>query len=311
MPVQLFPFADELRNRTYKVWLIAQNNAVAGCNPILHVDGKQLSFSNNCAKTDNFRVDRQLRPVCAAWEDNFNGNSLDLSRWVVENGPAPGSSPAQSNIGTFSPTHVGVQGGVLTLTLTQELDQNSVWHSTGALIHTHAPCSYGTYEWTMRMGSRTNGPSSTGVNISGGVSAGLTYANNSEHEIVFEHSAHSSLASGNGVSAPESIWFVNFHNTDPANPLHDPETAGEGTVTEHGLSDVYSEFHRYKFIWEPGKITYYIDGVVQAVHTTNVPDVPGFFLISYFGRNFSPWGGLAETGPHYFFVTRAAYTPLP
>src|SRR3990172_261997 len=128
----------------------------------------------------------------------------------------------------------------------------------------------------MRMGSTADYPLATGVNLSGGVSAGFTYWNNSEHEIVFEHSAHSAIPPAS-LYSPESIWFVNFRNTDPQNGFHDPEDAGEGTTTEYGLPDVYDgslplySFHTYKFVWEPGRINFYIDGVWKKEHVTNVP----------------------------------------
>ena len=296
LPVQMFPF-DETPSRggVYKVWLIAQSSAVPGCEPTVDSDGRQLHFASRCAKSDNFKVDRQVQPACAAWHDDFNQGTLDLTRWVVVSGPAPGSS--ETNIGTFDPANVSLAGGLLTLTLTQQQNPDLVWLSTGALIHTHVPCGYGTYEWTMRMSSLTNGPSSTGTNVSGAVSAGFTFINNSENEIAIEHSA----------ASPESIWFVNFHNQDPFN--RDP-LPSEETNTEHPLADVFNAFHHYKFIWRPGSIRFFIDGQEITEHTTNVPTAPGFFMISHFGRDFAPWGGLATAGTRFFFIRRAAFTPL-
>ncbi len=66
-PVQLFPF-DFTPNpgREYKVWLIAQSSAVAGCTPSVSLtDPKVLIFPNSCAKTDNFKVRaRACDPNC-------------------------------------------------------------------------------------------------------------------------------------------------------------------------------------------------------------------------------------------------------
>lgn len=325
-PVQLFPYTNS-RNGTYKVWLIAQSSAVTGCNPTVASDLKRLTFPGGCAKTDNYKVDSQTQPFCAAWSDEFTGDSLDPTRWEPPvTGPAPGGAEQVSS--TFDPGNVSVGNGLLTLKLDQGILPEGLIISSGALVRTLAPCGYGTYEWTMRMGSETNGPSSTGFNRSGGVSAGLTFWNDSENEIVFEHSAHTGLPPS---TAPESIWFVNFHNLDPANrgPIEcesqNPPvpTNCEGTVTEHGLlppGNVYSQFHHYKFVWEPGSIKFYIDPDPldpdpdpnpKAVHTTNVPVVPGLFLISYFGRNFADWGGLATPGERFFYVDRVSYTPLP
>lgn len=306
-PVQLAPFSDTPNNGGgYKVWLIAKSSAeVAGCDTTIDTNNPQIIiFKSGCAKTDNFKVDFQSDPACAAWVDEFGQTSLDANRWSVVTGPAPGSNEDQQHTGTFEASHVSVSDGYLRLLLTQEARIGGGYLSKGGLIRTHVPCGYGIYEWTMRMGSTATNPSGSGINVSGGVSAGLTFWNNSETEIVFEHSA---AASG----PPENIWFVNFHNSDPSNGAHDPELAGEGTVTKDPLADVYETIHHYKFVWEPGKITFYVDGVEQAMHDTNVPSVPGFFMMSYFGRNFEFWGGFATIGaPRLFFIDRASYTPL-
>ena len=309
-PVQLWPF-DNTNSGVYKVWLIAKSDdVVSGCNTTVESGGKRLNFISKCAKTDNFKVDSQTQPACTAWVDNFNQGTLDLARWELPvSGLAPGSVPEQRNIGVFDPINVSLAGGLLTLKLTQTLDLGGVWHSSGAVIRTLAPCGYGTYQWTMRMGSSANDPLATGTIPSGGVSSGLTYWSNSQTEIVFEHSAHSAALYGNGTWAPESIWFVNFHNLDPT---RDPLVT-EGTVEEHQLlplGNVYNEFHDYKFVWTSVSITFYIDGVLSALHTSNVPTVPGLFMISYFGRNFAFWGGYASEVTRYFYVKRASYTPL-
>jgi beta-glucanase (GH16 family) len=177
------------------------------------------------------------------------------------------------------------------------------------LVRSLAPCGYGTYTWTMRMGSDDSTPNDGGGNnVSGGVSAGFTYWNNSIHEIVFEHSAHSGADNPNLPAAPESILFVNFHNIDPTT---DP-VESEGTVTEQPLSPegtVYNDFMTYKFVWEPGLIRFYIDDVLFATHTTNVPVVPGLFMIQIFGRDFQFFGGPATAGTRYFYIDHVSYTP--
>ena len=251
----------------------------------------------------------QVPPLCpGAWVDDFN--TLDPTRWLVANEPAPGSSV--TNLGFYDPNNVGVGDGLLTLTLTQtdtgvpNSDGNTVWESRGALIYTPDLCGYGTYEWTMRMGSSSINPLQPGNNVSGGVSGGLVFLNPSVTEIVFEHSAHS-WQNGNGHSAPESIWFVNFHNVAPLEVVDEVE---EQTFTEHPLADVYQSFHHYKFILKPDSITYCIDNRRITVHTDDVPSDPGHFMISYFGRNFALWGGTATPGTRSFYVDRAGYTPL-
>ena len=321
-PVQLYPFADTpSKGLGYKVWLIAQSSTIDGCVDPLPIESKdvELSFSNKCAKTDSFKVERQAGPFCAEWEDHFEGNALDTSRWEIVTGQAPGT--AQQNVGSFVADHVEVSGGFLRIKLTQENAGNG-FLSKGGLVRSLASCSYGWYTYEMRFGSTANDPIATGVNLSGGVSAGFTFANNSEHEIAFEHSAHT--APPHGTSAPEAAWFVSWHNSAPQDNGHDPEAAMEFAETEHPFDEAYTHVHTYMYFWEPGKVTFYIDDLETPLAVYNnddldpdvVPDVPGFVLLQYFGRNLEGWGGFASPGDppeetqRFFYVNRFHYKPL-
>ncbi len=84
------------------------------------------------------------------------------------------------------------------------------------------------------------------------------------------------------------------------------------TVQVPGLNN---DFHTYKFIWKEGKITFYVDGVEKATHTTNVPSAPAHFMINHWGTN-NPngFGGEATIGEdqaRYFHVDWVEFTPPP
>ena len=236
---------------------------------------------------------------CSAWQDDFSSRKLDSKRWVVANGQAPGYITG-SHIGYYQPDHVSVQNGFLKILLTQEtglVDGSNGYISRGGLIYTKATCGYGTYEWTMRMSSTSSTPNGSGAWVSGSVSAGFLYVNNSETEIDFEYSARS----------PEDVWAVNWLNTDPR---HDPTPSMEAADTT-SLLDATAVFHTYKFIWAPGVITFYIDDVQVAQHTTHVPIAPAYFMINHWGTNSDGWGGPATPGvSRYFYVDSVSYTPL-
>ncbi len=242
----------------------------------------------------------EAKGPCKAWQDNFNTGHLDTTRWVVANGRAPGYVPDQ-HIGYYVPGNVSLSSGLLTLTLTQTTGtvdtNNSGTISYGALLYTKSACGYGTYEWTMRMSSTAVCSTCAGQPTSGSVSAGFLYVNNSQTEIDFEFSG----------SMPSTLWLVNWLNP---NPQIDPPASAE---TSTGLSpfDSTSGFHNYKFVWSPGKISYYIDGQWKADHTTNVPTAPAYFMINHWGADSLAWGGTATVGvQRSFYVTRASYTPL-
>jgi len=257
-----------------------------------------------CPSSTAWAAPRKRPPknqACPAFQDDFDGTQLDGSRWVVANGQAPGYRFAE-HIGYYQPDRVSVSGGLLRITLTQEggiVDGVSGVISRGGLIYTKQKCGYGTYEWNVRMSSTQSNPSDpSGLPVSGSVSAGFNYVNNSETEIDFEFSGKD----------PTYLWMVNWFNT---NPNQDP-TAQHETYSYVQPFDSTSGFHHYKFVWEPGKITFYIDGVQRAVHTTDVPSAPAYFMINHWGTHSPSWGGYATLNvTRYYYINSVRFAPLP
>lgn len=238
---------------------------------------------------------------CTAFTDNFDGTQVDGNRWVVANGRAPGYI-AGSHIGYYQPDRVTVSGGFLRIRLTQEygtVDGVGGVISRGGLVYTKQKCGYGTYEWNVRMSTTSASPTDpTGGPVTGSVSAGFNYVNNSETEIDFEFSAKN----------PDTLWMVNWYNTNPA---QDP-TGQHETYSYLQPFDSTSYFHQYKYVWEPGKITFYVDGVQKAVHTTDVPSAAAYFMINHWGTNGPGWGGYASVGQvRYYYIDSVKFTPLP
>lgn len=236
-----------------------------------------------------------------SWRDDFGGNQVEGSRWVIANGQAPGYIP-NFHLGTYEPAHVSVGGGFLALLLTQEIgevDGGSGIRSKGALIYTNQTYGYGTYEWRMRMSSTATSPGGDGFPTSGSVSAGFVYVNNSATEIDFEFS-------GLDFSL-ETLYMVNWKNS---NTSTDP-TENDRTFSTMHLPDITSGYHTYKFVWERKRISFYVDDVLQAVHTTHVPRERAYFMINHWGTDSPYWGGTATTGfERYFYVDWVQYTPL-
>ncbi|HUU12463.1 MAG TPA: glycoside hydrolase family 16 protein [Terriglobia bacterium] len=238
-----------------------------------------------------------------AWVEDFSSNQLNTRFWVIASGRAPGYYPDQ-HIGYYEPSHVKTQSGMLSMLLTQEIgpvgSKSNGTISHGALIYTRKKYGYGTYEWTMRMSSTAATPDGTGAPTSGSVSAGFIYVNNSETEIDFEFSAR--------PEDIESLYMVNWNNTDPST---DP-TGDDEYFSTLDLTDIGDVFHTYKFVWEPGQITFYVDGVQRGFHTDHVPSAPAYFMINHWGTDGPWWGGYATIGiDRYFYIDRVSYTPLP
>ncbi|HEX9764572.1 MAG TPA: glycoside hydrolase family 16 protein [Candidatus Acidoferrales bacterium] len=235
-----------------------------------------------------------------AWEEHFNG-PLDKKKWVISSWFAPGYLPGNHQ-GYYDAENVTIQSGYLILKLWQEpgdVDGNPDGViSHGAHVTTKQKYGYGTYEWRMRMSSTATSPTGAGDPVSGSVSAGFSYVNNSETEIDYEFGAH----------LPDTLYMVNWYNTDPATGPFDEHV----TYTALPLPDVSDAFHTYKFVWEPGRITFYVDDVLQATHTTDVPSAPALFMINHWGTNNPFWGGPATFGvDRYFYIDWARFTPQP
>lgn len=242
------------------------------------------------------------RRAPAGWDDQFDSHRLDPRRWVVANGYAPGYI-ANNHRGYMTPDNVWLQDGFLVLRLTQQtgqVDSNaSGVLSFGGAIFTKSAYSYGTYEWRMRMSTVAESPELPGTgDVTGSVSAGFIYANNSETEIDFEYSG----------TQFNTLIMTNWHNLNPASepsPVY-------STSSSAPLFGITENFHTYKFVWTPAGITYYVDDVVSAVHVTNIPSAPAPMVVNHWGTNSRYFGGAASVGvTRYVYVDWVRYTPLP
>ncbi len=251
----------------------------------------------------------KLQSSNSGWTVNFTGTSLNTHFWVIANGRAPGYIPCD-HIGYFVPSHVQMGGGYLTLVLTQSVgtvDTCTGIISDGAEIYTRKTYGYGTYQWTMRMSSTATTPTSSGTAVSGSVSAGFIYVDNSETEIDFEFPGYEEYVP-TGDDPSDTLYMVNWLNPSPSSAPTDSE---ETYSTVSGLS-VAVGFHTYKFVWQPGEIQYYVDGTLEATHTTNVPSAPAHFMMNHWGTDNVNWGGVATANvTRYFYIQSASYTPLP
>jgi endo-1,3-1,4-beta-glycanase ExoK len=249
--------------------------------------------------------------ILEGWQEDFGSGSLDEARWIILDEQSPRYIP-DKHIGYYEAGHVRLEDGYLSMLLTQERgivdsNENGVI-SRGALIFTNETYGYGTYEWRMRTSSTAASPNESGAcgprDISGSVSAGFIYVNNSETEIDFEVAGH----------RPDLLYMVNWNNTDPAT---DPESSESmaSTIVDSAILPLdeswCSNFRTYRFVWEEGLISFYVDDVWQAEHTVNVPTAPAHLMISHWGTSKRDWGGKATIGTaRYFYVDWVRYTPL-
>jgi beta-glucanase (GH16 family) len=219
--------------------------------------------------------------VVSSLSDSFNSGSLSAN-WLVSVYPAPGD-------GVFAASMVDLSQGMLCLKLTQTKNLDGSISSVGGQIQSVALYGYGTYEWVARASSTSITPNGSGWPVSGSVTGLFNYINNSQTEITFE-------VEGGLLN---TVWMTNWIS----------ETQNYGTSTTLAAPD--AGFHRYKFIWQAGKIDFYIDGNLITTHTINVPSAPAYILMNHWGTDSATWGGLATPGvERYVYVSGFSYTPL-
>jgi endo-1,3-1,4-beta-glycanase ExoK len=221
-----------------------------------------------------------------SFSDTFSTGNLDPSKWLASNGFAPGSISGV-NYGSFVPTNVDLSKGMLCLKLQQQQGSSGVL-SAGGEIQSLTTYGYGTYEWVMRASSTSSTPTGPGAAVSGQISAGFSFVNNSETEIDFEIEGQN----------PDTVWMTNWISTS------------QKQYSSVFLASPEANFHHYKFVWIPGQITFYVDGVLVSTHTSNVPSTPAYIMVNHWGTNSTAWGGLATEGiERYLYVSSFIYTP--
>ena len=221
-----------------------------------------------------------------SFSDSFSGGVLDRSKWLASDEPAPGRISGV-NQGSFIPSNVDLSKGMLCLKLQQQQGSSGVI-SIGGQIQSVETFGYGTYEWTMRASSTSATPNGPGSVVSGQISSGFIFVNNSQTEIDFEIEGQHS----------DTLWMTNWL-----------------TTSQKQYSSVFvaapdQSFHRYRFVWAPGKIDFYTDDVLVSTHTSNIPSAPAYIMVNHWGTNSSGWGGPATVGiERYLYISNFVYTP--
>lgn len=236
-----------------------------------------------------------------------NADPTFLAKWVPQIYSASNYAGAGSN---FSATLANIQfvNGMLRLALSQPTASSS----SGAEILSAKAQGYGTYEFCVRFGSTATTPTGPGSAVSGGVSATfLMSENNGGGSGYVEIDAPE--VEGNHPWAEYDNWFNSDSggNTEPSGGKFVSQGAGSDSYLS--VPDIASAFHFYGLIWSPGRIDYYLDGVLQGSDTSNIPtpgsggNTPGID-INHYGCNSSGWGGSATVGvTRYMYVSSVKF----
>jgi endo-1,3-1,4-beta-glycanase ExoK len=211
----------------------------------------------------------------------FSDNFASLGNWTVSTWTAPQG-------GRFQADRVNINQGMLCLILTQTQNADGTWNSIGGEVACKTLMGFGTYEMEVRASSTAATPTALGNPVSGSITGIFNYVNDSQTEIDFEVE---------GNSRYNLIQVTNWKTTAAQQSTQIPMNP----TPEKG-------FHKYRWIWSSTKIDFYVDGLLVATHTQNIPVTPAYMMFNHWGTTGPNWGGPAQAGTRYVWVKNFSFT---
>jgi beta-glucanase (GH16 family) len=206
------------------------------------------------------------------FDDEFQGTSLDTRKWIALNRPGDSSNSEQQ---CYLPSNAQVANGALTLT--DRADTSCAGYQyTSAMVQTNSfTFTYGTFEVRARMPSGAGqwpalwllGANCQATNPTTADNTGACqWPTPGSNEIdLFE-----------GKNTQTTTGFFNLHTG--TSPNLDDQAFGCNDVS---LSiDTSAGYHTYDLIWQPGSLTWQIDGQTYCSTTANVPSTAMFILLN-------------------------------
>jgi beta-glucanase (GH16 family) len=240
-----------------------------------------------------------------ALDENFNGTSLNTAVWSKGYRWAP---VINNELQAFRPENVTIGGGLCTLYVEKRTAQNQDMNGYNGQTQQYASGAiqtynkwrhgYGYFEARMRMSSARGtwpafwllpdrGPTVTpldwrvGVGNPGGTGMG--------NEIDVVEYMGSWLNPTTGLSKMHSGYFWNYSGGSSGD--YGKENNGTGPVLYYPNPD--TEFHNYGVLYQPGKLTFYLDGKIVLVREgPNVGTVPHYLILNC-ALHTNDWTGTA------------------
>ncbi|MFN0136061.1 MAG: family 16 glycosylhydrolase [Phycisphaerae bacterium] len=192
------------------------------------------------------------------WNDEFNGPSIDLTKWRVEDLHLIKNNELQY----YAPDEVYLSGGKLVLRSRQRtywgFDSNGVWRQfnyTSGLVESPNKFAipYG------RIEVRGKVPSTRGIWPAHWM---LPNAGQWPPEIdIMELLGHE----------PTRMYMSNHFGVWPNNQYNTEDFSGPNFA---------ADMHTYAVEWSPGRLDFYVDGVPRARHTTGVAREPFYIILN-------------------------------
>lgn len=206
------------------------------------------------------------------FDDEFNGTSLDLTKWTILNRPGDASNNEEE---CYRPTNVSVTGGALLLTDRADTSCSGYAVTSAMVQTTRFHFLYGTLDIRARMPSGQGqwpalwllGENCQETNISTADNVGSCawpVAGSDEIDL-FE-----------GQNANTTTGRFNILTGDAPNNANWAQGCNGVPLT----LDVSTGYHVYSLIWAPGSVTWQVDRHTYCSFTTHVPSTAMFIIMN-------------------------------
>lgn len=243
--------------------------SAAGCK---HDSGKEESsaptVSDNSGSSqsteevlpENQRVtekfeDTKLGKYKYVWGDEFNTDTLDLSKWIIESHSSSGRDKLTFEQGDENLSKVfKIQNGAASLIFQRWYDQTNtlIQYAGPAELMTRPTMSwqYGYLEVRLRMSFRKDGNAIW-------MASGDALNSNKDAYCGLEVDVFETLASTDSVTPNIHLWYKDGRHTDMNGYVYNGKPIKYTFANSYNLA---KEFHVYGFEWTPSEMAMYVDG---------------------------------------------------
>ena len=204
--------------------------------------------------TEKFE-DTKLGKYKYVWGDQFNTDTLDLSKWIIESHSSSGRDKLTFEQGDENLSKVfKIQNGAASLIFQRWYDQTNtlIQYAGPAELMTRPTMSwqYGYLEVRLRMSFRKDGNAIW-------MASGDALNSNKDAYCGLEVDVFETLASTDSVTPNIHLWYKDGRHTDMNGYVYNGKPIKYTFANSYNLA---KEFHVYGFEWTPSEMAMYVDG---------------------------------------------------
>jgi len=215
------------------------------------------------------------------WQDEFNGTSLDTTKWSLLKG---GHFYTPASQETYTSDNVSVHDGSLNIASKAQQRDGYAFTSGGVSSQGKFSFLYGRVDWRVKF------PSGNGL-----------------WPALW-------LIPQDGQSMYEIDVAEFFGNTPDSLLMNSHWTAGNKdneNATMTTVSNLSADFHTISLIWEPNEIDWLMDGTLRKISTSHIPNTPMFFYMNTAIGSYAGYPDSTTSFPQTFAIDYVRVSKLP